>query len=98
VDGALQASVTSLRYNNGAAIAAPFTRLGYDWSTAKDGSLKSLDQDLTVGKGGSQRHVLASWDAGKNQTKINDGGSTTIRPGLVLVRVASDAGALVIDF
>jgi hypothetical protein len=96
--GLLQATVTSLRYNAGSPIVAPFTSLTYDWATNRDGSLKSLDQDLTIGKGPAQRHVVASYDASKNQTKLTDASGTSTRTGLVLVRVASAAGALSFEY
>jgi hypothetical protein len=96
--GALQVSVTSLRYNAAAPLAAPFAALAYSWATTKDGSLKSLDQDLTLVKGAAQRHVLASYDASKNTTKITDASGNSIVAGLALVKVATNSGTLVFEY
>jgi hypothetical protein len=98
VAGTVQVSVTSTRYNGAPSIAAPFTNLLYSWTVNRDGSLKSLDQVLVVGNGSAGRRVLASYSGQKNTTTIVDGSATTTRPGLVLVRVATSSGALVIDY
>jgi hypothetical protein len=90
--GVLQASVTGLRYN-GVAASPPFSSLAYSWKTDNGGALKSLEQDLTVGKGPTQQNVDAVYNGSKDETKI---GTSTV-PGLVLVKVASSAGALVIE-
>jgi hypothetical protein len=95
--GGLQATVTSLRYNGGQTVAAPFTALVYTWTLARDGSLRTLDQSLTIGKGAAQQFVDASFDASKNQTKITGTGSTSTVAGLDLLRVTTSAGALAIQ-
>ena len=77
---------------------APFTILAYSWATTKDGSLKGLDQDLTLGKGAVQSHVLASYDASKNTTKITDASGSSTVAGLVLVKVATSSGALAFEY
>jgi large repetitive protein len=97
-DGAIQAAVTSLRYNAGATVTAPFTALAYTWSLNKDGSFKQLEQDLQVGTGKSQQHVDAVYGGKQNSTSITSGGTTTTVPGLALLRVATSSGGLVIEF
>jgi hypothetical protein len=42
--------------------------------------------------------VLASYDASKNQTKLTDASGTSTRAGLVLVKVATSAGALAFEY
>ncbi len=63
--------------------------------------MKRLSQDVSVGKGPAAVHVTADYDPKKDQTTIHvagKGGANTTRPGLVLIEVATDAGALVVRY
>ena len=73
----------------------------FDWSTNKDGSLKTLEQNMTIGRGQSRTHVKASYDATKGLTTIHSDAknpSKVTLPGLVLMRLATDAGGVVIEY
>jgi sugar lactone lactonase YvrE len=73
----------------------------YEWSTNKDGSLKSLNQKFELHKGKDRVQVEASYDSKSNVTTIKRLGkqsSRETRPGLVLLRMGTVAGDLRIDY
>ena len=72
------------------------------WAVEKDGTLKELEQTLVVGTEGHRLEVEAKFRAKKNQTTITreepEPETRLVRPGLVLLRLATDKGDLVIEF
>ena len=77
-------------------------RKSFEWSVEKNGTLKGLSQMMEVGKDRGRERVEASYDAKKNRTTITtrDGGRqrTETRTGLVLLRMVSDNGKMVIEY
>jgi hypothetical protein len=73
----------------------------YEWSTNKDGSLKSLHQKFELHKGKDRVQVEASYDKKSNVTtikKVGGNSSRETRAGLVLLRMGTHAGALSIEY
>jgi hypothetical protein len=90
-----------LKCNSKLGIVPSGTSKKFEWSTNKDGSLKMLDQNMTIGRGESRTHVKASYDSTKNQTTIHSDAKNPSKitlPGLVLMRLATDAGGVVIEY
>ena len=77
------------------------TTTKFQWSTNRDGSFNTLDQAMTIGRGSKRIHVEADYDSKKKQTTITQAGrngfSLTLQ-GQVLLRMATQNGALVIEF
>ena len=77
-------------------------RKSFEWSVDRNGSLKSLAQMMEVGKDRGRQRVEADYDARNNRTTITvkDGGRERkeTRAGLVLLRMASDSGNMVIEY
>ena len=80
----------------------PKNRKSIEWATDKDGTLKELEQEMKVGKGKDRQDVEAKYDAKKNQTTIKADEpkpeKKITKPGLVLLRLATNKGALVIEY
>ena len=73
----------------------------YEWSTNKDGSLKSLNQKFELHKGKDRVQVEASYDKKSNVTtikKVGKNASKETRSGLVLLRMSTRAGELSIEY
>jgi Tol biopolymer transport system component len=98
--GNLDAQFVSFRYNGGSTVNAPPNDLTFTWKTNKDGSLKSLTQDMRTGTGPTAPHVTATYDSKTNQTTITaqPGNTTTVVTGVVLVKAVSRAGTIVFQF
>ena len=110
----LKAHIISTRYNNDSAVTAPDNQQDFQWSLAKDGSLKSFDQTMVVGQGKNRHEVVAKFDSKKNQTTIqvqdnSPGGKDgeknkddkirkIVKPGLDLLRMTTHAGLLDVEF
>jgi hypothetical protein len=96
----LKASIRSLRYNGGAPITPPENKLAFEWSFTSTGGLKELEQHVEVG-GRDEQEAEAKFRARRDATTIklaNRGGERAIvRPGLVLLRLVTDGGKLVIE-
>ena len=95
----VKAKIVSLQYNSGPVVSVPKNKLNYEWEVDRHGLLKMLEQDLE-NRDGTPEKVEAEFKADRNQTVIktkHPNGSTT-RPGLVLVRLASAGGQLVIEY
>jgi hypothetical protein len=96
-DEELSARLASLRYDDAAGVRT-FNRTGkleFDWAVAKGGSLKKLEQQLQAGG----QEAEAKFDAKKNETTIKvEDRRKVVRPGLVLLRIATANGALAIDY
>ncbi len=102
----IKATIVNLQYNGGAVLTLPKNEKKFEWSLNKDGSLKELEQKLTVGKGKDKEEIQAKFDAKKNETAIrvkekgkdDDDGKKVVKPGLALVRLATDNGKLGIEY
>jgi hypothetical protein len=98
--------VIGLRYEDadgpGRFILFRNARKSFEWSVDRNGSLKSLAQMMEVGTDGGRERVEADYDAKKNRTTITvkKGSSERkeTRTGLVLLRMATDNGKMVIEF
>ncbi len=104
-----QVVVVSFQYGNGPVIKAPVNSKKFEWAVDKDGSLKTLHQNMTIGSGGSKREVQAMYDSKKNETTITDkpgeddddrgrGEKKIVKPGLVLLKLGTSNGKLVINY
>ena len=96
----LKARIVSLQYSNGPVLPAPRNTKAFEWN-GKSGNLKELEQKLTLGRGDTKHEVQAKFEAKKNQTtiKVKDLVKTkVVRPGLVLLRLATTKGSLIIEF
>jgi hypothetical protein len=96
-DEDLSAKLTGLRYDDAAGVRT-FSRNGkleFGWDAAKDGSLKKLEQQLQAGG----QEAEAKFDAKKNETTIKvEDRRKVVKPGLVLLRIATANGVLAIDY
>jgi len=97
--------VMSVQYRQGTTlqpvIVPDWAIKKYEWSTNKDGSLKSLNQKFELHKGKDRVQVEASYDSKSNVTTIKRLGkqsSKETRTGLVLLRMGTVAGDLRIDY
>lgn len=100
----VQAEIVSLQYNGGAMVTPPKNQQSFEWATNEDGSLKALKQKLETGRDKDKRQAEATYDAKKDQTTItvNAGGKDkdthVVKPGLVLLRLATSGGGLLIEY
>jgi probable HAF family extracellular repeat protein len=112
----IEATIVSLRYNDGAVLSPVRNQLDAKWTLADDGSLARLNQKVTVGQGDARQRVTAVFRAKDAQTTIVertpggadeqigngeqylDSGNLIVRPGLVLLQLATVAGGLVIEY
>jgi hypothetical protein len=97
----LGAQVVSLQINGGAVITPAQNSLRVEFEL-KAGQLKELEQEARVGDGKDGQRAEAQFDARDNQTRIEVKGwgleQKVIRPGLVLLALATNRGALQITF
>lgn len=98
----IRVGIVSLQYGHGPVITLPRNRQSYGWTTAKDGSLKKLDQELIVGPGKQRLRIEAEFDSRVNQTLIvqrePDPKTKVTKAGLDLLRMATSDGKLSIEF
>jgi hypothetical protein len=112
----IEATIVSLRYNDGAVLSPVRNQLDAKWTLADDGSLARLNQKVTVGQGDARQRVTAVFRAKDAQTTIVvrtpggadehigngeqdlDSGNLIVRPGLLLLQLATVAGGLVIEY
>ncbi len=99
----ISVKIESLQYGQGAVITLPSNRESFEWELAKDGTLKELDQEVRVGQGKeAPPRFEADFDVKPNQTVIRqeetEPKTRVVKPGLALVRVATAAGKLSIEF
>jgi len=98
----IKVEVVSLQYNGGPLITPPKNTKNFEWATDKRGSIKELEQKMTVGTGKDKQEVEAKYEAKKNQTtiKIHKANRETkvVKTGLVLLRMATDRGKLTIEY
>ena len=96
----LKAEIVSLQYNGGTLITAQASTLHFEWALSGT-ALKELEQKIGIGKDQQRQEAKAKFEAKKNETviEIKDGTERKLtRPGLVLLRVETDRGALAIRF
>lgn len=93
----IKVDVQSLQYNEGVVIKVD-AKKKFSWSLNKDGSIKELEQKMTVGKHDKQK-VEAEYNLKKNQTKIESKNpkSKEILPGMILLKMNTNNGNLVIS-
>jgi hypothetical protein len=98
----IKTRVVSTRYGGGPVVAAPRNRASFQWSLGKHGSLRELEQQLEVRSGATRREIEARFDARRNRTIIKqeepEPETVIVKPGLVLLRMATDKGKLGIEF
>jgi sugar lactone lactonase YvrE len=98
--------VIGLRYEDadgpGRFILFRNARKSFEWSVDRNGSLKSLAQMMEVGTDGGRERVEADYDAKKNRTTITGKKGSSerkeTRTGLVLLRMATDNGKMMIEY
>lgn len=95
----IKIEVQSLQYNNGPVIKVQDATKKFEWSTNKDGTIKELEQKITVGKGKDKQEVDAKYDSKKNQTTIeyDKPKSKEILSGMILLKMQTNNGNLVIS-
>jgi pectin methylesterase-like acyl-CoA thioesterase len=100
--GALQAKITSWNYQNGPANMASDAQrnqFNFDWKTKQDGSLKELDQLLSLNSGQDRQAVEADYNAAANETTIKVNNlQPIVRPGLTLLKLTTNQGQLGIEY
>lgn len=98
----LRAKFISIQYGNSAAVALPRNRESFDWDFARDGSLKELQQEFRIAPNWDGSRVEADFDARSNTTTIvkelPKPKTKIVAPGLDLLRMATAAGKLSIEF
>lgn len=98
----IKASFVSFQYADGPVLAASPNEEAFEWALAKDGTLSELEQRIEVQEGKDRCVWKAKYDARKNQTTIEQEDSQPetiiVKPGLVLLRMATGKGALAIEF
>ncbi len=96
----IKVKVVSLQYNGGSVITPVKAKKSFEWSTDKSGAIKELEQKMEVGKGAAKQEVKAKFEAKKNQTTIKTEGSEhkAVLPGMVLLKMATSNGSLVIEY
>jgi hypothetical protein len=101
-DHEIKARVFSTQYNDGPVLAAPRNTMNFEWSFGEDGGLKELQQKLAVGAGTTRQEIEAKFHERKNQTAIEQEEPKPeqqfVKPGVVLLRMSTDKGNLVLEF
>jgi len=98
----IKVTMVSVQYNGGPVVTLPKNSKHFEWSTNKDGTLKELEQKMTVGSGKNRQEVEAKFEGDKNRTKIHAKQSgpdvETTKPGLDLLRLVTDGTGLKIEY
>jgi reprolysin-like metallo-peptidase family M12B len=93
------AGIQTLQYNGGAVVRPPYSLLSFEWKAKKNGALDELTQLFVVTS--PVQIAQADWQAKDNRTRITStiAGQTqrTTVPGLFLLRLATNNGALSIE-
>ena len=94
----IKVKVVSLQYNDGPIIKIKDAEKKFEWSQNKDGSIKELEQKMTVGKDDKYK-VEAKYHSKYDQTKIESKypKSKETLPGMVLLQMWTNNGNLVIS-
>jgi hypothetical protein len=93
------AGIQTLQYNGGPVMRPPYSLLSFEWKAKKNGTLDQLEQRFVVTS--PVQTAVAEWRSKDNRTRITSvvGGQqqrTTV-PGLFLLRLATNTGALSIE-
>lgn len=92
-----KAGLDRIVYNDAPKYRFPKNHLSYEWSTEKDGTIKTLEQHASVNK---QFIAYAEYSKKTNKTTliISEGGIKTKQsiPGLVIIGLETRAGGLVL--
>jgi hypothetical protein len=98
----IKASVESVRYNGGTTVTLSENSLAFEWSLTQTDAVKELEQKLELGTGAEKHQTQAKFHADRDTTTIRvdvpAADRQVERPGLVLLRLATETGALVIEF
>jgi hypothetical protein len=97
----IQARVVQLTYttHKGTQVLTPEdNRLKVEWTTAPNGSLAQVEQQVILGGLGSQQIVEAHYDAGTGTTTIVENGHIVTMPGLSLLTISTNEGQLSLNF
>jgi hypothetical protein len=94
--------ILSLQYGDGPVLNPARNRQSYSWSLRADGTLRRLQQRLSLGSGNDRQEWIASFDARENKTIIEQEAPRPerklVKPGLVLLRLNTDHGNLTAVF
>ena len=94
----LSVKVVRLEYNGGLAVVPTDNEAQFRADRDRSGALRRVEQEIGLG----EETVDAVWDARRNQTRIRVEGedleTQTVRNGLVLLRLATSKGNLMIEF
>lgn len=97
----IQARVVRLTYTTykGTQVLTPEdNRLTVEWTTAPDGSLRQVEQQVILGGPGSQQIVEAHYNASADTTTITESGHTVTLSGLSLLTISTNEGQLNLNF
>src|SRR6266700_1228210 len=92
--------IVSLQYGSGPVLTPPRNKQCFEWETGRGGNLRELVQQLQVGTEKHGQEVSAHFDAEDNQTVIRDAfkRGRIVKPGLMLLQMATDNGMLALQF
>jgi hypothetical protein len=92
--------ILSLQYKSNPALVPTENHAGVEWVLSRDGALETLDQDMRIGRGRDSQDVDAVFDSRENDTIIQVEGvqKPVKKPGLDLLRLATQRGTLTIQF
>jgi hypothetical protein len=97
----ISVQVVSLQYGAGPVITLPRNRESFEWDV-DDGKLTELEQSFKIGSGEEAPRVETDFELRRNQTTINQAEpeprGRLVRAGLVLLRLATSAGTLSIEY
>jgi len=93
----LKATIVSLSYNGATAVAPADNTIKFEWSGPKDAPVDKLNQRVETGQGTDHLQFTADWDAKSAETIIHAPTGDVSQPGLVLLRLATNRVALVIE-
>lgn len=82
----------------GAPVSAARNKTSFEWSAAKGGTLKELEQKMAVRRGRDRQGVEAKFRAERNETTLRlhepEAERKVVRPGLLLLGMATERGNL----
>ena len=93
--------IVSIQYNGEILTETPFNTMAFQWTVDKQGGIKELRQSMTTGRGKEKTQVDATFNAKNNQTTIdlhNGKQGKVVKPGLNLLRLATNKGSLNIEY
>ena len=89
----------SVQYNNRKVINFEENDKHFEWAVDKKGAITELEQHMTIGHDIKRQDVDAKFDSKKNKTVITEEKpkSKTSYPGLVLLRMATQNGNIIVE-